>query len=58
MVTAEVDPGEAGRYGVVQVDGTQVRRYDYKPDHPRGGTVTVPRNRVNKKKGSWKCLDP
>src|SRR3954447_1985343 len=40
MVTADVDPGEAGRYGVVQLDGDRVRRYDYKPDQPQGGTVS------------------
>jgi glucose-1-phosphate adenylyltransferase len=40
MVTAEVDLREAGRYGVVQLDGDRVRRYDYKPDQPQGGTVS------------------
>ncbi|HET6877507.1 MAG TPA: glucose-1-phosphate adenylyltransferase family protein [Jatrophihabitans sp.] len=44
MVTAEVDPNEAGRYGVVQVDGdstgSKVVDYAYKPDDPKGNLVS------------------
>jgi glucose-1-phosphate adenylyltransferase len=40
MVTTEVDPQEASRYGIVQVDGDRVRDYAYKPDEPRGATAT------------------
>jgi glucose-1-phosphate adenylyltransferase len=41
MVTAEVDPADAGRYGVVQVDGDgQVVDYAYKPEEPRGNLVS------------------
>jgi glucose-1-phosphate adenylyltransferase len=39
MVTTEVDPDDAGRYGVVQVDGGAVRDYVYKPDEPEGNLV-------------------
>jgi glucose-1-phosphate adenylyltransferase len=39
MVTTEVDPEDAGRYGVVQVDGGKVARYAYKPDDPAGNLV-------------------
>jgi glucose-1-phosphate adenylyltransferase len=42
MVTAEVDPGEASRFGVVDVhDGGRVRGFAYKPERPGGGTVTA-----------------
>jgi glucose-1-phosphate adenylyltransferase len=34
MVTTRVEPEDAGRYGVVQVDGDRVRDYAYKPDDP------------------------
>ena len=39
MVTTEVDPGDAGRYGVVQAGGGRVREYVYKPDEPEGNLV-------------------
>jgi glucose-1-phosphate adenylyltransferase len=39
MVTTEVAPDDAGRYGVVASDGDRVTGYAYKPDHPRGTTV-------------------
>ena len=42
IVTAEVPREEAGRYGVVEVpDGVRVTDFAYKPDEPRGGTVTA-----------------
>src|SRR5919205_1569277 len=34
MVTTEVAPDDAARYGIVQVDGERVRDYAYKPDEP------------------------
>jgi len=42
MVTTEVDPDEASRFGVVMVDdeGT-VTDYAYKPDEPASSTVTT-----------------
>jgi glucose-1-phosphate adenylyltransferase len=40
MVTTRVDPGEAGRYGVVQVEGGRVVDYAYEPDEPAGDLVT------------------
>src|SRR4051812_13918960 len=40
MVTTEVDPGDAGRYGVVQVDGGEVRGYAYKPDEPATNLIS------------------
>ena len=40
MVTTEVDPDDAGRYGVVQASGGEVREYVYKPDEPRGNVVS------------------
>ena len=39
MVTTEVDASDAGRYGVVQVDGGKVADYAYKPDDPAGNLV-------------------
>jgi glucose-1-phosphate adenylyltransferase len=40
MVTTEVDPEDAGRYGVVSVGGgDRVTGYAYKPDDPAGSTV-------------------
>ena len=39
MVTTEVEPGDAGRYGVVQVEGGKVVDYAYKPDDPAGNLV-------------------
>jgi len=41
MVTTRVDQADAGRYGVVQVDGEgKVTDYAYKPDEPEGNLVT------------------
>jgi glucose-1-phosphate adenylyltransferase len=40
MVTTEVDPDDAGRYGVVQVAGGEVRDYVYKPDEPATSLVS------------------
>jgi glucose-1-phosphate adenylyltransferase len=41
MVTTEVQPGDAGRYGVVQVDGDgRVTGYAYKPEEPEGSLVS------------------
>jgi glucose-1-phosphate adenylyltransferase len=40
MVTTEVEPGDAGRYGVVQVDGERVTDYVYKPDEPATNTIS------------------
>jgi glucose-1-phosphate adenylyltransferase len=40
MVTAEVDPEDAGRYGVVEADGGMVRDYAYKPDEPATGRIS------------------
>ena len=37
MVTTEVAPDDAARYGIVQVDGEKVTDYAYKP-RPPGGT--------------------
>ena len=40
-VTTEVDPADASRYGVVQVDGSgAITDYAYKPDEPKGNLVT------------------
>ncbi len=39
MVTTEVDPDDAGRYGVVQVERGRVRDYAYKPDEPASNLV-------------------
>jgi glucose-1-phosphate adenylyltransferase len=39
MVTTEVDPDDAGRYGVVEVKDGAVRDYAYKPDEPTGNLV-------------------
>lgn len=41
MVTTEVDPEEAARYGVVVADGAQVRDYAYKPDRAATDTVAT-----------------
>jgi glucose-1-phosphate adenylyltransferase len=40
MVTTEVEPEDASRYGVVQVDGDRVREYVYKPDEPATNVVS------------------
>ena len=39
LVTTEVDPDDAGRYGVVQADGDDVRGYAYKPEEPEGNLI-------------------
>jgi glucose-1-phosphate adenylyltransferase len=39
IVTTEVDPAEAGRYGVVSVRDGKVVEYAYKPDDPDGNLV-------------------
>src|SRR3954447_18126426 len=40
MVTTEVAPDDAARYGIVQVDGDKVTNYAYKPDEPATTTAT------------------
>src|SRR5215210_7406056 len=40
MVTTEVEPDDAGRYGVVQVEGGRVRDYAYKPEEPEGNLIS------------------
>ena len=40
MVTTRVDPDDASRYGVVQVEDGRVTDYAYKPDEPAGDLVT------------------
>jgi glucose-1-phosphate adenylyltransferase len=39
MVTTRVEPDDAGRYGVVQVEGGRVVDYAYKPDEPASDLV-------------------
>ena len=39
IVTTEVDPDDAGRYGVVAVKDGAVREYVYKPEDPAGNLV-------------------
>ncbi len=39
MVTTRVDPADAGRYGVVQVEDGRVVDYALKPDDPQGDLV-------------------
>jgi glucose-1-phosphate adenylyltransferase len=39
MVTTEVDPQDASRYGVVQVKDGRVTDYELKPDEPKGNLV-------------------
>jgi glucose-1-phosphate adenylyltransferase len=39
MVTTEVDPDDADRYGVVQVKGDKVTEYVYKPDEAKGNLI-------------------
>jgi glucose-1-phosphate adenylyltransferase len=39
IVTTEVDPEDADRYGVVQVDDGKVVDYAYKPEDPKGNLV-------------------
>jgi glucose-1-phosphate adenylyltransferase len=40
MVTTEVAPDDASRYGIVQVEGDRVVDYSYKPDEPATTTAT------------------
>lgn len=40
MVTTRVDPDDADRYGVVQVEGGRITDYAYKPDDPASDLVT------------------
>lgn len=40
MVTTEVEPEDADRYGVVQLDGERITEYVYKPDDPKGNTIS------------------
>jgi glucose-1-phosphate adenylyltransferase len=40
MVTTEVEPGDAGRYGVVRLDGGRITDYAYKPDEPATNTIS------------------
>jgi glucose-1-phosphate adenylyltransferase len=40
MVTTEVEPDDAGRYGVVRLDGERVAEYVYKPDEPATNTIS------------------
>ena len=40
MVTTEVAPDDASRYGIVQLDGERVTDYAYKPDEPATTTAT------------------
>jgi len=40
MVTTEVEPDDAGRYGVVRLDGERVTEYVYKPDEPATSTIS------------------
>jgi glucose-1-phosphate adenylyltransferase len=39
IVTTEVDPEDAGRYGVVEAQDGTVREYAYKPDEPAGNEI-------------------
>jgi glucose-1-phosphate adenylyltransferase len=40
MVTTTVEPADAGRYGVVAVEGGVVRDYAYKPESPDGNLIS------------------
>ena len=40
MVTTEVEPSDAGRYGVVELDGERIGGYAYKPDDPATNTIS------------------
>jgi glucose-1-phosphate adenylyltransferase len=40
MVTTEVEPDDADRYGVVQLDGERVKDYVYKPDDPATNVIS------------------
>ncbi|MFL6196143.1 MAG: glucose-1-phosphate adenylyltransferase family protein [Thermoanaerobaculia bacterium] len=41
VVTTRVPREEAGRFGVVEVEGGRVTGFEYKPESPRGGLVTT-----------------
>ena len=41
IVTTEVEREQAGRFGVVELDGERVRGFEYKPERPRTGTVAT-----------------
>lgn len=41
MVSTRVEPGDASRYGVLQVDGDRVVDYAYKPDEPDSDLVAT-----------------
>ena len=41
MVTTEVPQEQAGRFGVVEVEGERVRGFEYKPERPRTNVVTT-----------------
>ena len=41
MVTTEVAPEQAGRFGVVELEGERVRAFEYKPERPRTDVVTT-----------------
>ena len=40
MVTTEVEPDDASRYGVVQLDGEKITEYAYKPDDPATNVIS------------------
>jgi len=40
IVTTDVEPEDADRYGVVQVKADKVTDYVYKPDEPKGSTIS------------------
>ncbi len=40
MVTTEVEPEDAARYGVVESAGGMVREYEYKPDEPASNRIS------------------
>jgi glucose-1-phosphate adenylyltransferase len=40
MVTTEVDPEDAGRYGVVRANGERITEYVYKPDEPATNLIS------------------
>ena len=41
MVTTEVAREQAGRFGVVELEGERVRSFEYKPVEPRAGSITT-----------------
>jgi glucose-1-phosphate adenylyltransferase len=41
VVTTHVPRGEAGEYGVVEVDGERITGFEYKPDDPKTDLVTT-----------------